>query len=387
MYFVYIEEEAPLISGYLYRRVTLKSFFNSVQEDLVVTSAGLTYGVERAGSLSMSLPSSHRYVNMFPDFDVIVRIVENDRLVWRGRFLSYQRNFDLSTDVTFEGLFARMNDVPIAPYDYSTSGISMDDLFNSIWTEYEKIFYPGKTISFARMPTIACTDEMRSRKYYGKNDDWTSAMEVYSGIIDELRDLTFIVHEGAEEEMPVGPNETAPIPRDFVIEIMDDKTMAKSTGQQIRFGTNLLDLTKIFDGSEIYSRLIPVGKDGLTIGSPNYISDPEIESKYGVRYKVVNFSDIEDTATLKSLGQQLYTKNQEELSSTGVEVRAVDMHYLDSSIEGFKFGELVHVASEVQGVDDWYPLTNMELNLLDPQQNSYTFGYEQKQISTEVANK
>lgn len=387
MYFVYIEEEAPLISGYLYRRVTLKSFFNSVQEDLVVTSAGLTYGVERAGSLSMSLPSSHRYVNMFPDFDVIVRIVENDRLVWRGRFLSYQRNFDLSTDVTFEGLFARMNDVPIAPYDYSTSGISMDDLFNSIWTEYEKIFYPGKTISFARMPTIACTDEMRSRKYYGKNDDWTSAMEVYSGIIDELRDLTFIVHEGAEEEMPVGPNETAPIPRDFVIEIMEEKEMVKSQGQQIRFGTNLLDLTKIFDGSEIYSRLIPVGKDGLTIGSPNYISDPEIESKYGVRYKVVNFSDIEDAATLKSLGQQLYTKNQEELSSTGVEVRAVDMHYLDSSIEGFKFGELVHVASEVQGVDDWYPLTNMELNLLDPQQNSYTFGYEQKQISTEVANK
>lgn len=157
--------------------------------------------------------------------------------------------------------------------------------------------------------------------------------------------------------------------------------------QVIRFGENLLDYTENVDASEIVTRIIPLGArleessiEGLeeytTIKSVNnnvpYLQSDTAVASYGIVTRTVNFDDVTVPANLKTKGQKYLQDTQfENISLT---CNAVDLNMVDVDIERIKLGDSIRVVSEPHGMDRYFPVTALTIDLQNPQSNTITLG-------------
>ena len=157
--------------------------------------------------------------------------------------------------------------------------------------------------------------------------------------------------------------------------------------QVIEFGKNLLDFTKNLDATQIATAIIPLGakldessieglEERLTIKSVNdgvdFIYSESAVNTYGWIYKTVTFDDVNVPANLLSKGRQYLQDIQFE--NVSLEVQAVDLNMLDVSIERIKMLDTIRVVSEPNGLDRYFPVTKMTIQLDAPSNNTITLG-------------
>lgn len=157
--------------------------------------------------------------------------------------------------------------------------------------------------------------------------------------------------------------------------------------QVIEFGKNLLDFTKNLDATQIATAIIPLGakldessieglEERLTIKSVNdgvdFIYSESAVNTYGWIYKTVTFDDVNVPANLLSKGRQYLQDIQFE--NVSFEVQAVDLNMLDVSIERIKMLDTIRVVSEPNGLDRYFPVTKMTIQLDTPSNNTITLG-------------
>ena len=93
-------------------------------------------------------------------------------------------------------------------------------------------------------------------------------------------------------------------------------------------------------------------------------------SLYGKIWRAQTWSNEEDPSAL-------LTKAQEFLR-TGALLRtitltAVDMHFIDSTTASIHIGDNVHILSNPHGMDLTMTCAQMEIDLLNPENTTYTF--------------
>ena len=160
-----------------------------------------------------------------------------------------------------------------------------------------------------------------------------------------------------------------------------------TNSQVIKLGRNLMDLTKNVDLSEIATAIIPLGErleespiEGLearlTIESVNdgrdYVFSQEAVNNYGWIYKTVTYDNVTTPSALKEKGQKYLT--DEQYKNMVIEATAIDLHLIDNEIEGFKLSDNIRVLSEPHGLDRFFRLTQMKLNLNNPEKDTITLG-------------
>jgi hypothetical protein len=163
--------------------------------------------------------------------------------------------------------------------------------------------------------------------------------------------------------------------------------------QSITFGENLLDFTKSFDMTDLITVLIPLGPEDEETGermtieevgtSGIYYEMTEMVRKYGRIEQVQIFDDAEDEYDLLAKAEEYMTAVQyEELV---LEVSAVDMHYLDNTVNRFDLYQRIHCISKPHGLDSWYPVCEMHLDLTRPENCKYILGpSKEKHISGKI---
>lgn len=168
--------------------------------------------------------------------------------------------------------------------------------------------------------------------------------------------------------------------------------------QPIRFGENLLDLTKYVDASQIITCLIPQGgrveyQDELgetqarTVditsvnGGKDYIEDTVAIEQYGRIWGTQTFQDVTDPQKLLEKGQA-YLKEAAALPET-MEISAVDLSLIDTGVTAFHLGYWTNVFSAPHGIEQRFLLSKREINLLDPTQGSIILG---RQVDTLTGN-
>lgn len=125
---------------------------------------------------------------------------------------------------------------------------------------------------------------------------------------------------------------------------------------------------------DVKTAIFGVG-DGITT---HYIS-PTVE-RYGLIGEVVKF----ETNSLEELQRltEAYGKNVES-PVYSVEVNAVDLSYLDSSVKRFNLGEQVRLLIPHKDIDLLMRITSMEIDLQNPAENKFTFGRKTEKLSEE----
>lgn len=169
--------------------------------------------------------------------------------------------------------------------------------------------------------------------------------------------------------------------------------------QVIRFGENLLDLTKYVDASGIITCLIPQGGEveyedelgetqtrtiditSVNDGKDYIMAAQETLDEYGKIWGYQKFEDVTSPDLLLKKAKA-YLEEASALPES-VEISAVDLALLDTSVERFKAGYWTNVVSTPHGIEQRYMLSRRVVNLLDPTQGSITLGRE---ISTMTGN-
>lgn len=125
------------------------------------------------------------------------------------------------------------------------------------------------------------------------------------------------------------------------------------------------------------------------------IYNKEAVKRFGYIGMIYKNEDIHETVYLKNKAIKELEKVLSPVKS--IEVRAVDMHFLNQDSEPIKIGEYVRVKSLPHNLDSYFLCTSISLNLNNPQNSTYSFGtkiktftgdyvYEKEQIAATKDN-
>lgn len=173
-------------------------------------------------------------------------------------------------------------------------------------------------------------------------------------------------------------------------------TTVKQT--EIRLSKNLKSITKEVDSTEIITRLVPLGERiesddpdatdvseaRLTIESVNggkdYIVDHEAERAIGtVVVKSEVWDDITQPSILKTRGEQFLRDNNRV--KVQYQITALDLSLIGLDTDSFDVGYYYPVINPVMGINENLRVIGKTTDIINPNQNSLTFGDKFKTAS------
>lgn len=344
-----------------------------LEESLIAFSPRLTLEMGKAGSLEFSLPQTNSFYNSIRKLKTVVTVEMDDVEIFRGRVLSYDRNFSNIKKFYVEGNLAYLVDSVQKPEKYTGTTHA---LFRQIiaahnaQVEAEKRFKVG-TINIDNREIIIRGQSDETEDPETGEFDYRQ-IAINSTTSDWSTSYDYIV--SCIIEYCGGYLRTRRIGNQSYIDLL--LNYGNNAAQPIEFGTNMLDLTEEATAEDVFTVLIPIGDDNLTIESVNggslELVDKEGVALYGRIVKTHVFDNVFEPATLLENAQR-FMVNHENIPITFT-IKAVDLHLLDPDIREIYVGDSVYVKSAPHGLGSRFICTRIEYDLEKPANNTYTFG-------------
>ena len=171
------------------------------------------------------------------------------------------------------------------------------------------------------------------------------------------------------------------------LDIMPLETYGKHSGQEIRFGENLLDYAEESTGADIATICIPLGakleEEGIegyqnyltcesVNGGKNYVELPSAISRLGHITKVVKFEDITDPNILLTEAVN-YLKTAQYATLT-LNLTAIDLSLLHSDIDNYAVGDYVPAICEPLGMNALFPVRERQTDIVNIENNTIKIG-------------
>ncbi len=358
-----------------------KSIYQPADSNLVLFSPQLTLEMGKAGSLQFQMPPNHRYYDALTPLSTVITVEMDDTEIFRGRVLNNDRNFNKIRTVYCEGNLA-----------YLVDSVQKAERYEGTTHELFKLFiaYHNARMNAEKQFTVGdITIDNREIILAGKSDETTDAdtgeidykQISINSVVDDWQ-TSFDLIETCLIDYTGGYLRTRYEDGVTYIDLLAD--YGTTATQEIEFGKNLLDLTEETAVDELFTVLIPLGDNNLTIESVNNGSDELVDedavAKYGRIVKTHVFDSVNDPSTLLENGQR-YLKDYTDTKTT-ITVKAVDMHLIDSDVFAIHVGDKVYIRSIPHGMTDALTCTKIEYDFSNPANNTYTFG-DAKQTLTE----
>lgn len=327
----------------------------------------LKLDVNGAGSLSFVMPPGNLLYNSIKKLKSIITVEEDGDIIFRGRVMDDTRDFYNQKSVYCEGDRSFLLDSLKKPYSYNGN---VQAFFRELVSGHngqvdaEKRFTVGNITAVDASLTMEAEDDS------------------YQSTSDAIENRLLGAYGGYMATRTAGG-----------VTYLDWlKELGGADAREISFSVNLLELKDKLDAADIFTVLLPLGssnidsngdqKDPVSIASVNggveYIQDDDAVSLYGKIWRAQTWSNEDDPSAL-------LTKAREFLK-TGALLRtitltAVDMHFIDSAVASIHIGDKVHILSNPHGMDLTMACTQMEIDLLNPESTTYTFGEPPKTLT------
>lgn len=342
-------------------------------DEHIILSPTLSNTVDGAGSLEFVMPPGHALYDDIRKLKSMVTVTQDGAVIFRGRVLETEKDFYNQKTVYCEGDLSFLLDSIYAP------GV-----------------YTGKIMDFFKLLIAAHNEQVDAEKQFtiGVIDAVDAATPYEGGEQVETRvywDTSTIIHDRL-----LGPyggylrtrTENGVTYIDWLKKSGDTNT------QVIEFAVNLLDLKDKIDASDVFTVLIPQGytemvdgayTDPVTIASVNggleYIQDDAAVALYGKIWRTKSWNWIEDPALLLQ-------KARDHLK-TGIAVQTltlkmIDMRFITGDADAIKIGQYVRILSDPHGIDMTLPCTKIDIDLLNPENTTYTFGEKPRTLTENV---
>lgn len=357
-----------------------KSIYQPMDNTLSLFSPKLTLEMGKAGSLQFQIPPSNKYYNALPQLTTTITVEMDDIEIFRGRVLTNNRNFNNVRTIYCEGDLAYLVDSVQKSEKYDGKAHA---LFRKIIAAHNARVEASKRFTVGNI-----TVENRDVLLTGKSDDIQDAETgkfdykqiAINSIADEWQN-TFDFIETCLIDYTGGYLRTRRQNGVTYVDLLAD--YGTTATQDIEFGKNLLDLTEEVSAEDVFTVLIPLGDENLTIESVNNGSDELVDAaavaRYGRIVKTHVFDSVNDPNTLLENGQRFLASNVNV--PVTITVKAVDMHLVDPNASPIFVGDKVHVTSVPHGMLDTLTCTKIEYDMENPANNTYTFGNPKQSLT------
>lgn len=341
--------------------------------DCAATDPVLKLEMGKSGSLTFGLPVTNALYGRLQKLVSIVQVFYDEQEVFEGRVLSLTRDFNNTLQVECEGELSYLVD-SVQRNDAFTGKTT--ELLAEIIARHNEMVEPFKQFKMGKV-----TVEERDITIAGQSDKTTDdegnfdyrQIEINSTTSEWRDTLDYIetcLINYCGGYLRARRDVAGNLYLDWIANYYDQTT------QTIEFGVNMLDLEEEDDVNDIFTILIPLGTNNLTIeevndGSPMLV-DEERVAKYGRIIKTKTFDSVSKPETLKENGERYLRENG--FPKVTLTINAVDLHQYDKNVEMIRLGDRVHVLSAPHSIGDYLICTEIEYDLADPANTEYTFG-------------
>ena len=361
----------------------------------------------------------------------IITVYQDDEAnpIFEGRPISRKTDFYGNITYQFEGCLGYLYDSIQSPAVYT--GQTIEYIFRALIEEHNKQVEPWKQFQVGVVTVVDIYTDSSTYSGQGRLAD-NDPTEKPDYIYQQDSNKTGI----DQTELTTGYESTFDAINNLLVQNLSGHLVVRyengvryldylkdylpSEGQIILFGSNLLDYSSTLDYSSICTGILPLGysrgsddfdkdnpdnpenpssiyteqedplqtvKNKLTVSSVNngskIIWNDEAVQNYGRIVKMKEWSNIKDP-------QKLYDKAKKYLLSTqfdnlSLECKIVDLHFVDKSVGPLHHMHMVRVKSDPIGMDRSVPISEMDIDLLNPANDTVTLGATYNSISGKLA--
>ncbi len=343
--------------------------------DRYIYDASVHLAVDEAGSLTFTMPLNHPHIDDLSKLHGRLELTSDGVPIWRGRVLSDISDFDGERTIEAEGQLACLNDSIVPPFDFPAD---YDGDADYEAADNVVAFWLGKLIDShneqvsadqqIKLGNVTVTDP---NNYIARScEDYQTT---WACITSRLRDSALGGHFLVRYESD-----------GTYLDYLADYQLTNT--QSVEFAKNLLDLSDALDGSELYTAILPVGAEKLTIKdlADGAVTDDLVKEgtviysksavkKYGRITSIQTWDDVTEATNLRGKAAALLAKDGIMLART-ITVTAVDLHCTNDEIAEMRVGRYTSITSNPHGIDVSYALTQLDLDIQDPGSTRITFG-------------
>jgi phage minor structural protein len=334
-----------------------------LSNDMSLTSPILKLQDNNAGTLEFGILPGDDIYDKIKKMKSEILVYSEGRPIFSCRPIDENVDFKNIKKITCEGALAYLNDSVQRPHEYHN--LTIRSYLETLITNHN-LQVSDPRLQF-EVGIVTVHDDNDSIYKY---TNWESTLQVIkTDLIDKYGGHLRVRIEGDKKYL------------DYL------KDYPKTNTQVIEFGTNLLDFTKNIDATQIVTAVIPLGarleestipklEERLTIKSINngvdYITSQSAIDTYGWIFKTVTWDDVHKPLILKHKGEEYLKSIQFE--NVVIKVRAIDLHMVDVNIEQIELLDQVRVISKPNGLDKIFPVSELTIDMTNPQANSITLG-------------
>lgn len=347
-------------------------------EDLVLISPIVKIGENTAGSFEFSILPKHPHYEEVNELTSVITAYDGDEEIFCGRVVEITKDLYNRKKVICEGELAYFNDTIQRPARYQ--GLTVRGYLETLVNIHnQQVKNQGIDKTF-KVGAVTVQDK---NDYVYKYTNWESTLEVIkTDLLKTYGGYLRIRKENGVRYL------------DYLADYPNTNT------QVIEFGSNLLDFTHDMVASDIVTAVIPLGArledvtevEGLdaylTIkdvnGGVDYVYSQEAVKSYGWIFKTVKWDDVHVADNLLKKGNEYLTDIQ--FAQITLTVSAVDLHMLHVDMERIKVLDEIRVTSSPNGLDRFFPVSEMTIYLDKPSNNKLTLGtsYSKNSLSTKT---
>lgn len=347
-------------------------------ENLVLISPIVKIGENTAGSFEFSILPKHPHYEEVNELTSVITAYDGDEEIFCGRVVEITKDLYNRKKVICEGELAYFNDSIQRPAKYQ--GLTVRGYLETLVNIHNQ---QVKNQGIDKTFKVGAVTVQDNNDYVYKYTNWESTLEVIkTDLLNTYGGYLRIRKENGVRYI------------DYLADYPNTNT------QVIEFGSNLLDFTHDMVASDIVTAVIPLGArledvtevEGLdaylTIkdvnGGVDYVYSQEAVKSYGWIFKTVKWDDVHVADNLLRKGKEYLSDIQ--FAQITLTVSAVDLHMLHVDMERIKVLDEIRVTSSPNGLDRFFPVSEMTIYLDKPSNNKLTLGtsYSKTSLSTKT---
>lgn len=346
-------------------------------EKLIIRDPSVKLAVSKAGEMSFTVDAEHPYLSNLRRMSGLVELLDGTFPIYRGRITSDIKDFYGAHKIETEGIMAALNDSIIPPF------IFPDDFAED--AAYKAAAASGNVVEFFFRWVLS-----------QHNAQVTAEQQIKPGVVTVSDPNNYITRSSEEYATAMATISDklfkSSLGGNLLIRYENDgnyldyyAALPLTNTQTVKFAENLLDLSSETDGADIYTAILPEGKDGLTIGNlpDGDLTDDLVKSgkiiysksgvaTYGRITRYIKWGDVTVDTNLRTKAKAALADNGLSMPET-ITCKAVDLGWQEG-IQHFRVGRMTALVSTPHGYSASYPLMELAPDILDPGNTRITLG-------------
>ena len=346
---------------------------DSVIDELKVIGAKCSLEVNKTGSLTFQIASTHPYYDKIKKHTSEIKLYQDDRVLFCGRVLNDEITFENIKNIECEGELSYFLDSIQRGKEYHLQG----DTQNVIETYLNEIVaIHNSQVDERKQFSVGLVNITDPNNYLYKISNYEDTLTILTDkLLNVYGGYLVVRHSNGVRYL------------DYVDELTN------VCNQTIEFGKNIIDMTRYIKGEDVYTALIPLGAtnetntDGttnteetyekrLTISSlpdstdgtinkvNDYVYDSEGVEQWGWIWKVEKWDDV-------TVAENLLRKAKDELRNSidatlTLDMTAIDLHLLDVDIDRINVGDRIQCISLPHNINTILIVKSIEIDIDNP---------------------